>query len=289
MSTSSRRPVRLLHIPKTAGTTLASSLVRHYGRRRTFAITADASESQARFSALSEHEVRSISLFIGHSTYETGIPEVDEARIVTVLRDPVSRVKSFIRYIADGRAADKGIDPTRPFSVDEFLESGSTELSNIQTKHLANRHGVGWDANLRELGPEKSVELAKERLFHGACAFGIQESFDESWVMIWQALGIKPPVYPLMNRSRRHFSFNPAQERRIIELNQLDIELYQSASVEFERRLREGVVTPGSLEDFRRRQRRWGGAFTAFWNSSKIFYRTYAAGRNRFLHRLGAE
>lgn len=267
--------IRLLHLPKTAGTTVASALLRTRGRKHRFIFSTNHRDNLEKIASMSAKERASIRTFIGHSLYETGIPEADHARIVTYLREPVSRVKSFINYVAAGRTAIQ-VNNASPFSIDEFLESGNAELSNLQTKIFINKDALDSDSRILELGHEASFQLARERLFNGLLAFGLQDRFDEGWVAIWHALGISPPLYAEMNArpDSQKLQFSKAQIERIRELNSLDIRLYEAARQEFDRRLGSGIPPQSALKDFRRRQSSGGRSFTRLWNLARTGYYT---------------
>jgi len=264
--------VRLLHVPKTAGTTISSSMVRIYGRKNSFPFTGDAPTDRKRLMALDERTRKNITLYYGHSLYETGVEEADQAHIITFLREPVDRVKSFIQHAGErkekylpGSAMDK------PFSVTEFLDSGNSELSNLQTKMLINEDSSGSESKITQLGENASIELAKKRLFDGLAAFGIQSHFDEGWVAIWKALGHKPPVYVHLRKIRKSgiLEFTPGDIERIKDLNRLDFRLYRAAELEFKRRLDNGMIPPAACKEFKVRQARLGPAYSFVWNLAK--------------------
>lgn len=267
------KPIRLLHLPKTAGTSVASGLLRVYGRKNRFVFSTNPSENIAKFNALSHHERSSIRTFIGHSLYSTGIPEADAARIITFLREPVSRVKSFINYVAAGRTSVV-VDHSAVFDIDAFLESGNPELSNLQTKIFINKDRLDSDSGIRNLGADAAINLAQKRLFEGVTAFGLQDRFDEGWVAIWEALGVRAPLYAEMNArpDTQRMQFSDEQVARIRELNDLDIRLYEAAVEEFERRIDSAFPPRQLIEEFRQRQARGGARYTRSWNFLRNSY-----------------
>jgi hypothetical protein len=284
---SNTQPIRLLHLPKTAGTTVASGLLRVFGRRHRFVFSSDPSESRHRFQALRDEERNSIRVFIGHSLFETGISEADNAQIVTFLREPVSRVKSFITHVSEGRSKYLTPDGKSPsdLTIDEFLESGNPELENLQTKALINRDRIESPSRIESLGEQEALRLAKKNLFEGVKAFGLQDRFDEGWVAIWTALEIRPPLFATMNQQRgtQRIDFTDEQIARIRELNRLDLALYAAAREEFQRRVERGAVPDESLEDFRRRQKNHGERFTQCWNRVRNLYYTCRRMRRRLM------
>lgn len=266
------KPLRLLHIPKTAGTTVASALLRVYGRKSFFAFTGIVEKDRANFSNLDSESRKAFRLFIGHSMYDTGIPEADHVEIFTMLREPVSRVKSFIQHVASGKSSYlKDYATSRPFAIDEFLASGNGELENLQTKMLINKDDSPSNARIEELGDQVALDLAFSRLKDGMIAFGIQEDFDASWVAIWNALGRRAPLYASLNRKKDAalLNFTPGQLERIRELNQLDLKLYEAAHTEFQRRRESGQIPVADVKAFTRRQQTIGKAFSWGWSTAR--------------------
>jgi hypothetical protein len=264
--------IRLLHFPKTAGTTVSSTLLRVFGRSRAFAFSGNPEADRKRFMSLSKQERSATRLFIGHGLFETGIPEADAATTITFLREPVARVQSFIQHVSEGKSSylrDKFQDI--PFSIDAFLASGNGELSNLQTKMLVNLDRSESEKRIQQMGEDAALELARNRLFHKVAAFGIQNHFDEGWVTIWHALNRTAPLYAPLNRKTEsaRLEFTPAQTERIRELNRLDTLLFQSAEQEFIERVNRGFVPQDNLMRFRTKQTRFGPAFSIAWKVLK--------------------
>jgi hypothetical protein len=265
-------PIRFLHFPKTAGTTIASTLLRVYGRKHCFGFTGVAEKDREKFLSLEADVRRNIRLFIGHSMYETGFAEPDAAQIFTIIREPVARVKSFIQHAAAGKSSYlREYAKSGSFSVDGFLDSDNGELDNLQTKMLINQDDSGSRKRILELGEEAAVKIAASRLIDGTIAFGIQEDFDAGWVAIWNALGRKPPLYAELNRKKTtaRLEFTDTQLEKIRELNRLDLQLYAAAKQEFQRRRDSGVIPNSEIEAFTRRQHTYGKAFSFIWTTAR--------------------
>ena len=204
--------------------------------------------------------------------YETGLKEPDAAEIFTILREPVSRVKSFIQHVAAGKSQYlKEYVESGVFSVDHFLYSGNGELDNLQTKMLINSDHSGSNLRISELGEEAAVELAISRLINDALAFGIQEDFDASWVAIWNALGRKPPIYASLNQKKtaERLEFTERQLEKIRDLNRLDLKVYAAAKEEFQRRCMTGAISDSDVTVFKRRQHLYGRVFSYIWNMAR--------------------
>ena len=127
--------VRFFHIPKTGGSTFADILKRQYIFYDWFRFSGDIQSDLKRYLKHNGH----VRLFIGHAPLKTGIQIADYATMFTLLRDPVSRVKSFCQHVYEGKSKYL-IDrfPPYSFDLDEFLDSGNHELSNLQAKLLSS-------------------------------------------------------------------------------------------------------------------------------------------------------
>jgi len=225
--------VRFMHIPKTAGTTMNDVLLREYGRGRSFVISDDIPSNIARFHALPEKKRNTIRVFLGHARIVTGLPDADDARTITFLRDPVKRVKSFCQHVSEGKSPYLVEQfPPSTFDLGEFLASGNTELSNLQTKFLIE-NGTGMDSGaITEMSESQARGMALDNLTRKVSCFGLQEYFEESLILFSQELGWRRmPFFGFSNRSntRKPLEFKRRHVERIVELNTVDIELYKAA------------------------------------------------------------
>lgn len=228
--------LRFLHIPKTGGSTLTSILLRQYRGAAVFSFEGGRASYMRRYAALSAGERRNLALFVGHAPLVTGIEEADNADTITLLRDPVSRVKSFCRHVAEGKTPHlrQWCSPGQ-FDLDGFLASGNPELSNLQTKILINEGRLASSERLDKMSPADARDAALESLFERLLSYGLQECFEESVELFASLLGWAVPDYPLLNKSspdsgvvfeRRHID-------RIMELNSIDSEVYEVARRRF--------------------------------------------------------
>ncbi len=227
--------VRFLHIPKTAGTSFTGILIRQYGTRHVFAFTGDADADQARYEKLSADEKKSIRLFTGHAPLTTGVQAADEADIITILRDPIRRVKSFCQHVFEGKSPYLlGDFPPEKFRLDEFLKSGNGELANLQTKMLLSHHS-SMSFPLDTVPVSEALELASMSLFQKVTAYGLQEYFDESLIFFAARMRWRTPSYTSANQMdpRRTLDFEPQHVEAIRKLNEIDLALYELAKQKF--------------------------------------------------------
>ncbi|MBW3564799.1 MAG: hypothetical protein KY459_08745 [Acidobacteria bacterium] len=236
-----------MHIPKTAGTTFLSILGRQYHRARTFDLSGNVAADAARLESMRAAERKAIRLFTGHAPIETGLPGPDAASIITFLRDPIARVRSFCQHVAEGKSAYLLRDfPPESFDLDRFLSGSGGELSNLQTKMLINRGSITASERLDRMKASEARERALENLFGRVAAFGLQEKFDQSVLMFSELFSWSLPLYYSRNEStfRPGFELDARHRDRIAELNAIDIEVYEAARRAFDdqlsRRVREG-------------------------------------------------
>jgi hypothetical protein len=222
--------IRFLHIPKTAGSTLSSILQRQYLGKKMFSLSGNPNIDEHNFSLRSEHYKANTRLFLGHSQIESEIERADTGIIITILRDPVERVKSFCQHAAEGKSEYlRDRFPPESFNLDDFLACGDISLSNLQTRFLIGH------AKFETLNKNEAIEQALENLFNKISYYGIQEHFDESLIIFSKALNWRLPVYIRKNTKNlnKSISFEQRHIKKIIELNEIDLAVYRKAKDHF--------------------------------------------------------
>ena len=222
--------IRFLHIPKTAGSTLSSILQRQYLGKKMFSLSGNPNIDEQNFSLRSEHYKANTKLFLGHSQIESGIERADTGIIITILRDPVERVKSFCQHAAEGKSEYlRDRFPPESFNLDDFLASGDISLSNLQTRFLVGH------AKFETLNKNEAIEQALENLFNKISYYGIQEHFDESLIIFSKALNWRLPVYIRKNTKdlKKQITFESSHIEKIHKLNEIDIAVYNQAKANF--------------------------------------------------------
>jgi hypothetical protein len=245
--------IRFLHIPKTAGTTFEHMLSRMYPGKL-FIFSGILNQDFEKYAKLSQDEKEKISLFTGHAPLITGIQEIDNTPTITLLRDPVERVKSFCQHVREGKSPYLlERFPPEKFNLDAFLDSGNQELNNLHARNiLGNR-----DFNLLEIPPRESVDQALALLQNYIVGFGIVEYFDESLLLFQKQFNWQWPFYLNLNikDNTRILEFQDSHIEKIRNLNRIDIDIYQAACEIFENSL---VTHSGffdqNLSRFKRRQ-----------------------------------
>lgn len=227
------QPLRFLHIPKTAGTTFTNILNDQYKDEVKFQLTGDIKSDISRFEQLSLQQQNAVVLYTGHAPISTGVKVIDAINVVTFLRDPVERVKSFCQHVSEGKSPYllKKFPPDA-FDVQKFLHSRIFELNNLQTKMLVNQGASAVDFNMSN---DEALQMATDHLFNRVKAFGLVEYFDESLILFQQKFAWKLPVYQRLNSKNinKLITFEPHHIDHIKSLNALDIELYDRAKEHF--------------------------------------------------------
>lgn len=257
-SDSAMSHLRFLHIPKTAGTTFQNVLFRQCRPYAHFAFSGSADLDAKRFRRLAESEKRRVRLFVGHAPITTGLAEADNAQIITFLREPISRVRSFCQHVSEGKSPYLNTAASRgAFDLDEFLESGNAELGNLQTQMLIGDWRSDSYFSIDQLSPPEARDMALENLRSRVAHFGLQERFDESLLIFKHALGWSYPLYYSKNKKNRGRSleFRPRHLERIEQLNSIDIEVYRAAESSFAEVVQESGIRGGKLTWFQFLQR----------------------------------
>ncbi len=242
------RPLILIHIPKTAGTTLSRMLRLHFALQpanwlrhaRTLGYYhmgyARAEHLDARLRRIAELPpacMQHVMFFAAHAGFglRDRLPGTlqRDAAYITVLREPLARVLSTFHHLrTEGRLPR---DASLIDYVDQRKHFGLFKFDNCQTRYLAGEGGVAIDVPCGSLSRE-SLEIAKTRLERDVHWFGVTERFDESVLMLADALAWRRPRYVRARVAKADTRTQDVDEgllRRIRELNTLDIELYDFA------------------------------------------------------------
>ena len=250
--------LRFLHIPKTAGSTFSRILRNQYGEKQRFNFKGKNDQDKERFSELSKDERDAIVLFTGHAPIVSGVEEADDIPIITILRDPVSRVKSFCQHVSEGKSSYLLEEfPPETFSLDSFLYSNNSELSNLQSRMLINYQKKGSHLLIDELTPEEIINTALDNLFNKLKCFGLQEYFDESLIQFASQLGWRTPHYEFRNvkNTKQLLTFEDRHIERIKELNAIDIVFYEVAKERFINVMESEEIYRKKYRSFKRTQK----------------------------------
>lgn len=251
-------PLVLIHIPKTAGTTLHKILVHQSGRGGVVVRhDADGPIDDALAERLTAGNHRSEATVVGHQS--VGLHErVPGTRYVTCLRHPVARLLSHYHH-AKADPAHYLHDALKQgnWGPADYAESGlSGELSNGMVRMLAGmedfHHGLVDEVTLERAGTHLDT------LFDGVL---LSERFDEGVLLLAREKNWPPPYY-----IRRKVGKNGGggtvlstdEKHRIEAMNTLDIKLYERAALRFGEKAAACADLPERLARFRARNRALG-------------------------------
>lgn len=244
--------VVFLHILKSAGSTVNSILTHHfspdsvyfintkqyspmeaskYYRRERLLAALGASASaipspavRRLRAALKGGKVRAVSGHFDLSLVARVLP--DDARFVTLLRDPVERAVSHYYYYRRLETSEIHALAMRS-TLSEWVSSrGLTEMDNGQVRRLAGATNLPCGKVTREL-----LESAKQNLSRFAVV-GLTERFDEFQILLHRTFNWPLYRYPSKNvgseRARRH-ELDAETIATIERCNGYDMELYHFA------------------------------------------------------------
>ena len=245
----------LLHIPKTAGTTLGSLLSFHYGDRYQrvdmsgvhVGTTAGGLEVSRHGADGSAERIDRFELSPGVEAVSGHVPlglldlVPPAERRVTILRDPVERTLSQYYHLLGRRAAWRHEwlpEPTPDLRLVDAIGERSYIPDNLQTRMLCGL------ASVEQPLPDDAVERATRALRERFTYVGTTERFDELVALLNLDLGWPAVVYDRarVNAVRPRGRDVPTEELRLAEeANALDRELYAEAG----RLQDEAVATAG--------------------------------------------
>lgn len=259
------RTVIFVHVPKTGGKTLSSIAWRNYRPKQVYSITPDAPvASITAFKALPQEQRAAVRLVRGHTWYgfHTLIP--GSSTYITLLRDPVERVVSLYTYLRT--TPDHALFPLitgDDIDLHTFVERRlwGPLTCNGQTQFISGVYGEPLDNDDRD-----ALEKAKQNIEQAFSVVGVTERFDETVVLLQQALGWRFPYYVRVNvtpeAERAAAPLDAATRALIAESNGLDIELYAFAKARLDALL---AAQPTSfaraLTRFRRRNHWFGRTY----------------------------
>jgi hypothetical protein len=228
----------LLHIPKTAGTSVRSALERVYKPSERLYLYERASLKGAipplEFADLAPEVRARARLVMGHFRYGIHESIPGQSRYVTVLRDATARVLSHYAHYrsipqpAPGTraAAEHALVAQHGSSLEDWVFGlQRPEADNWMVRVIAGRYGVPFG----DCGDEMLTE-ALEHIDERFEAVLLLERMGEGWRRLSTSLGVAMPTLPRMNANLdpRALDRVPASTlARIRDLNRLDHELYR--------------------------------------------------------------
>lgn len=245
-----------LHLPKTGGTTMHHLLKKHYPEQ---------SICPERFNGLRNYaagELANYRMFSGHFDLPSANLIPGNKKIITMLREPVSRLISLYYFQRAHRMEEierHNLHIARlanKYSISEFFQDPEVRampgINNSMTRILTQTiEGCKSDAKVNHDDDYLQLEKALEAL-ESLTAFGIMERYEESIKLIFPKLNLPVPeevpkkqvldVIANEEKGLRKIEKEPVTEeviKLIMENVTSDIWLYKKAVGIFERRSKE--------------------------------------------------
>jgi hypothetical protein len=225
-----------MHIGKTAGTSLHHMLLEAMPDADVY------HASVVDFDSLDDGSLASFDLVMGHFTFRHVPKFRDDRYLTTFLRDPIERVVSTYHFLKawsghDDNTSSEALRGAKSLSLRDFLLNEDPAIrmftSNHQTNVIAQDYRPGFVS-----GPD-ALGIARANLDR-FWFVGFVEEFNKSVLLLSDKLGLRDPIPPKrLNVTRERVDYGrpqPEEIEIITDLNQLDIELYRVARLDFERK-----------------------------------------------------
>lgn len=248
--------VFFMHIPKTAGTTLHQIMRQQYGEEHIFRayIGVGAATLQEHIESLKfrldqdneqdnqgNDQYQEVKLILGHVGF--GLHEIlnRDLTYITFLRHPIDRVISWY-YHQQRVPGSKYHQECQSMGLPEII----TYFQPIPTDNHQTRYVAG-DSLREKLGlpgmigygccHQKLLDQAKENLRKYFLVVGIQESFNNSLLLLQKSLGWQNMSYVPENIGNNKQTISQSEINFIQERNYWDLQLYEYAKELFGQQL----------------------------------------------------
>ncbi len=218
-----------IHIPKTAGSSFRNMLYKQFPQDVIYPNLNDINANEGRYphrKAVVEtlEGARPVQFLMGHYPFFLGRKLPEPPDCIVFLRDPVERAISNLYHLQRHNPQFKNT------SAQVMIESANWQINNVQVRYMGDWHfrpNKLFTAET-EFGAQALIR-AKENL--DACAFvGFTEHFEASLAALQQKFNWNLGRVLKKNKSpKQRASISDELLQKLIELNQLDIELYNYA------------------------------------------------------------
>lgn len=276
------RVLIFLHIPKTAGTTLNLLLENYYQPAESYATFPNRMHpdgSLEGFRELSQEKVDQLKLLTGHMGF--GLHERFSRPVIytTLLRDPVGRVVS--QYLNAMRNRDSTVYPMIQAGHMDLKEFGryyaASNMDNLQTRMIAGN----WEKKGVGRCDEAMLAKARDNLQRYFPVVGLNERFDEFYLLLCRQMGWRPHFYVRYNQAPRARSAVEldSETRAVIEgYNEFDMALYafgQSLAAE------QVAAQGGSFLRQLRRYQQLNKLYQLYWAGRRVSVRAWVKKKMR--------
>ena len=220
------RPKKILfdHIPKCAGSSFHQYLTPFYPQRKIFTVDgANPQESLSAFKSLSQNQRHKFSLVKGHFAHELIDYASPEAILITILRDPYTRVCSLYHFINKSpRHRMHQLVFGGGMSLTEFALSGLPEATNWITSYFSGLDSANTIENPEEAYTKALLSLKK---YHVAGTLSDLSLFSKNLAI---SANLRYPFDGrIANQASTRQTLSEPEITSITETNDLDIRLYR--------------------------------------------------------------
>ena len=244
-------PILFLHIPKTAGTSMLTSLRNMFGDARVRRLEGNATLDAHALNDLVSTGLHDISCVVGHLPLHVVRHHLGRFRACTMLREPVARVFSLYRFLRRAPLAEQkrlGLPPN--FSFPDFITCTTPELvaqiNNGMCRMLSgDATASDPEGVLTTSYPDTAGMLDHAIETLRRIDFGLVEAMDASRDLLARQWGItdKPDAAWENTTDKTDASITVADLQSVIRRNQLDLALYAWAAAEFPSRIGSPVLS----------------------------------------------
>jgi hypothetical protein len=252
MTAANPRPplVFFLHLPRTAGTTLARVIDRQYTSEAILPLY-DSSTGEE-IGRIPPDRLDSMRAVVGHFYFGAHRFLARPFVYVTVLRDPVDRVISHYYFVRGDSTHYLHQAARRMSLIDYVISCDLAEPNNDQTRLLCGQ----YEGSVPDRCTEAMLPLAKRNLREYFAVVGLTEDFDRALILMKRILGWSNPFYLRQNVTPGRLRKDDLGDETldVIETyNRLDIELYRYAGDLLQEQIRQqGDPFERELRTFRR-------------------------------------
>jgi len=222
-----------IHIPKTAGSSFRSMLYKQFPQGVIYPnlkdIKANKGSYPHRKPAIEALESeRKIQFLMGHYPFAISKKFPKPPKCIVFLRDPVERAISNLYHLQHNNPHFKNV-PART-----IIEGATSQINNIHVRFMGDWRFRPYKLFTAETEfGAKALIQAKKNL--DTCAFiGFAEHFEESIAALQQKFNWKLGRTLKKNKTKkRREPISDDLYEKLVELNQLDIELYQYAKEKY--------------------------------------------------------
>jgi hypothetical protein len=242
-----------LHLPKTAGSTLARIIQGQYAASGIISLYDSMLGEE--LASLPWTKLENLRVVMGHLYFGVHNFLPGPSTYITMLRDPVDRVISHYYFVRQD-PSHYLYDSAHKMSMQEYIVScNRQEPNNDQTRLLAGKRETSSFGTCTD----EMLDIAKKNLTEHFTVVGITEEFDRSLILMKRNLGWRSPFYINQNVSRhrpRKEDISLETLRVVQAYNELDIELYRFANELFQEQIHsQGPSFTKELDRFKKLNR----------------------------------